>query len=235
MLFSEEFIKELGNDPINGALEICNKTIEKLDLEYHSEWSDQDFEYLAESYSILIELIDSKLLDIFIPHVQLTGSLSNICTNILQFITIIQQRCLESSSQLKIDTLRKKVRSSIGVGFHYEFTQGDLDIVQNNITALRELISASEHFEPEHQQRLLKRLEKLQSELHKKVSDLDRFWGLVGDAGVVLGKLGTDAKPFVDRIREIADVVWRTQSRAEELPGGTKLPVLSDQDTKADV
>ena len=63
----------------------------------------------------------------------------------------------------------------------------------------------------------------------QKVSDLDRFWGLIGDAGVVLGKLGNDAKPFVDRIREIADIVWQTQSRAEELPSGTSLPSLENK------
>jgi hypothetical protein len=73
-------------------------------------------------------------------------------------------------------------------------------------------------------------LERLQTELHKRVSDLDRFWGLIGDAGVVLGKLGSDAKPIVDRIREVADIVWRTQSRAEELPSGTRLPELSHED-----
>ena len=58
---------------------------------------------------------------------------------------------------------------------------------------------------------------------------MDRFWGLIGDAGVVVGKLGNDAKPIVDRIREIADIVWRTQSRAEELPSGTKLPQLENK------
>jgi hypothetical protein len=61
------------------------------------------------------------------------------------------------------------------------------------------------------------------------MSDLDRFWGLIGDAGVVLGKLGNDAKPFVDRIKEIADIVWNTQSRAEELPSGTRPPLLEDR------
>ena len=62
----------------------------------------------------------------------------------------------------------------------------------------------------------------MQQELHKCMSDLDRFWGLVGDAGVVLGKFGTDAKALVDRIREIAGIVWRTQAFAEELPTDTK-------------
>ena len=87
-------------------------------------------------------------------------------------------------------------------------------------------------FEEDHKQRLLKRIEKLQAELHKKVSDLDKFWGLVGDAGVVLGKFGKDAKPLVDRITEIAKIVWQTQARAEELPSGTDMPLLSEQDEK---
>lgn len=52
------------------------------------------------------------------------------------------------------------------------------------------------------------------------MSNLDQFWGLIGEAGVVLGKLGQDAKPFVDRVREVVDIVWRVQSIAEELPTG---------------
>ena len=59
------------------------------------------------------------------------------------------------------------------------------------------------------------------------MSSLDKLWGLIGEAGVVLGKFGRDAKPFVDRIREIAQIAWRTQARAEELPSGTPLPLLS--------
>jgi hypothetical protein len=57
---------------------------------------------------------------------------------------------------------------------------------------------------------------------------LDRLWGLIGDAGVVLGKFGESAKPIVDRIKEIAEIVWQTQSRAEELPSGTPIPLLQD-------
>jgi hypothetical protein len=91
------------------------------------------------------------------------------------------------------------------------------------------LLNGSSLFEESHKQRLLKRLETLQRELHKKVSDLDKFWGLVGEAGVVLGKFGKDAKPIVDRIREIAGIVWRTQAHTEELPSDTPIPLLSDK------
>ena len=60
------------------------------------------------------------------------------------------------------------------------------------------------------------------------MSNLDKLWGLIGEAGVVLGKFGKDAKPLADRIREIAQITWRTQARAEELPSGARLPLLSD-------
>ena len=69
-------------------------------------------------------------------------------------------------------------------------------------------------------------LEKLQSELHKKMSNLDRFWGFWGEAGVMLGKFGEDAKPIFDRIREIVEIAWRTQSAAEELRTGLPLPMI---------
>lgn len=86
-------------------------------------------------------------------------------------------------------------------------------------------------FDAKHKDRVLKRLEALQREVHKKMSNLDKLWSLVGDAGVALGKFGSDAKPFVDRIREIAQIVWRTQARAEELPSGTPLPLLTEGET----
>jgi len=111
-------------------------------------------------------------------------------------------------------------------GFYYTFTDPDLKRIQSLITELRALIAETADLEESHRQRLLRRLEKLQSELHKRVSDLDRFWGLVGDAGVVLGKLGRDAKPIVDRIREIAELTWRTQARSEELPSDARFPRL---------
>lgn len=125
-----------------------------------------------------------------------------------------------------------KFSAKLGVGFVYEFSEGDLNKVQTNINELRDLISKATIFEIKHQQRLLSRLERLQSELHKKMSDLDRFWGFVGDAGVVMGKVGTEAKPFTDRIKDIMNVVWNTQARAEELESGAPNLFIEEKKNK---
>jgi hypothetical protein len=50
------------------------------------------------------------------------------------------------------------------------------------INELRDELSKESELDEAHKQRLLKRLEALQKELHKKVSDLDHFCGLLGDS-----------------------------------------------------
>ena len=105
------------------------------------------------------------------------------------------------------------------------YSAGDVSKAQSLINQIRELISITSSFEQEHKKRLLTRLEKLQAELHKKISDLDAFWGLIGDAGVVLGKFGKDAKPLVDLIAQLTAIVWATQSRTEGLPSNCPPPL----------
>jgi hypothetical protein len=115
-------------------------------------------------------------------------------------------------------------------GFFYEFTDGDLDRIQVLINELRKEISVSELFDDSHRRRLLRRLEAMQSEMHKKMSDVDRIWGLVGDAGIVIGKFGKDSKPIVDRIKELSQIAWKTQARAEELSSSCQNPLLGNEE-----
>ncbi|MDC4226210.1 MAG: hypothetical protein MPW15_18650 [Candidatus Manganitrophus sp.] len=229
MLFTDEFINSFKDDPIGKTIEICDQTFSALADGRHEGWQEPDFEILAEAYSLLVEISELDLLPIKVTYPQLMGDISEDCARIYKYLSEIRERCSAEASKIRVQSLRTRFRVTLGNDFAYEFSQGDLDRVQQLINQLRNLITNADQLEKEHKQRLLRRLEKLQSEVHKKVSDLDRFWGLIGDAGVVLGKLGNDAKPIVDRIREIADIVWRTQSRAEELPSGTSLPSLEDK------
>ena len=139
----------------------------------------------------------------------------------------------QQTANLKFQAIKGQYAAVLGKAFSFEFSQGDLDRVQALISELRKLISETPGFEDSHRRRLLLRLEKLQSELHKRMSDLDHFWGLIGDAGVALGKFGDDAKPLVDRFAEIVNIVWRTQAKAEELPSGASLPQLGHDRSKA--
>ena len=227
MLFDDAFVESLISNPVQGVIELCNSA---FNSEHMDESLDEVYERLSDAFALLKTLHDAGILPAKIEMSdQISGDRKTACNEISVLLNRVRSQYKTESDKLRFESLTARYKSIVSNGFVYEFSQGDLDAVQERVNELRSLITAVKGLEKEHQQRLLRRLEKLQGELHKKVSDLDKFWGLIGDAGVVMGKLGNDAKPIVDRMREIADIVWRTQSRAEELPSGTELPRLENK------
>jgi hypothetical protein len=234
-MFDDEFIENLPEDSVialqeikrhfqefNGQLQLNGENY--LDGDTYSNYSA-----LVEAYSFLVAYLEKIKFPEVLPEIYFSDRQRNIelilrafYEDINEYIGILHDTL---NKNLFVDSKSRFV-AKLGAGFAYEFSEGDLEKVQSSINELRDLISASEIIEDNHKQRLLKRLERLQSELHKKMSDLDRFWGFVGDAGVVMRKLGKDAKPVTDRIKEIMETVWNTQARAEELESGTPNPFL---------
>ena len=223
-LYDEDFIAALPDDPKVALYEIC--------LKYLSNINNKGFEHKhhLEAYVFVEAFIKANEIDIDIPSLPSVSRAERQQT-ILVFLSTLRQdlhEYVQSDEEEKIlNQLRGEYTTHIGKSFAYEFSDGDLSRIQALINELRDLVSSSNMFDDKHKRRLLNRLENLQQQLHKKQSDLDHYWGLVGDAGVVLGKFGKDAKPFVDRIKEITNIVWRTQSRAEELPSDSKPALLS--------
>lgn len=230
-LFDEHFVRTIQDDPISAVIAICDRALTFTEGD-PDRWDDDDLNGMLEAYALLSEMAEGGLIHIDLYGPDLNGPFHEDCKKLIDFLTGMRKAYVPRRTERLLDGQRNRFRVSLGSGFLYEFTQGDLDRIQVLINELRTLIRESTLFEPEHQRRLLARLEKLQTEMHKKVSDVDRFWGLVGDAGVALGKFGKDVKPIVDRVREIVDIVWRTQARAEELPSGTKPPLIEDKGDK---
>ncbi len=226
MIFDDDFLQDLKHDPISGAIDVCESTFANMSNE--QSWKQEEYDILMEAYLILDEMNKGKMFPVnfVMPSMLRSHSMSEKCSIIHQFLQNTLEMLSNLEREIKTEKDRLVIRSKMGVTFVYEFSKGDLIRVQTLINELRDFITSSEKLEADHQRRLLKRLEALQSELHKRISDLDRFWGLIGDAGVVLGKLGNDAKPIVDRIRELVEIVWNTQGHAEELPSGMKLPLI---------
>ena len=124
----------------------------------------------------------------------------------------------------ELDAYRDEFSSYPRNEISYEFSDSDISTIQRLISELREEISQSKVLEENHKQRLLVRLEKLQQEFHKKMSNLDRFWAFLGEAGSQLGQFGEDVKPLTDRIREMAGVIIRVSNIPNSLMiGGNHL------------
>ena len=225
----QEFIENIPEDTTKGVMYI----IESYDsfcesLGYNNGMTQRE---IHDDFIDYFTLLEAYLINkgYNVTKLEFDEQLDSNMNKIRDFFSNVRTDFEKILTKNTITELRNKYNTAFNNSFSYEFTTGELDRIQKLINELRDNIGLSELFTAEHKQRLLRRLEKIQSELHKKVSDLDRFWGLIGDAGVVIGKFGNDAKPIVDRIKEIADIVWRTQSRSEELPSGTTTPFLNSK------
>ncbi len=230
MLFNEEFIALIEDKPVQAIVEACNQTMDKLSLNDNNEWTYQEHEILMETVALVELIIESSNLHSQYALAEQPGDIQNSCGQLLQYLESIKNEFHGQANELKMESYKNRYEAALKSSFAYEFSQGDLDRVQILINELRVHINDRKDLEAEHKRRLLLRLEKLQTELHKRVSDLDRFWGMVGDAGVVVGKLGKEAQPIVDRIKEISEIVWRTQARTEELPSNSPNPMIENDD-----
>jgi hypothetical protein len=226
IIFTEEFFEDLSADPQLALSQICS-----LFLLSRDKTNANNLNYYLEFYAIVEAFVDEhKLkLKLDLPEIRSLETQAKK-DKVAHFAATINSSLVdyvrENKESGELDKFRRQFSTKFGNPFIYEFTDGDIARIQLLLNELRDLISSSSDFEEKHKRRLHKRLENLQSELHKKMADLDHLWGLLGDAGVAIGKFGEDSKPIVDRIREITDITWKTQSRAEELPSNTPSPEL---------
>lgn len=230
MIFDQEFLDSVDSDPVGSIVSASNRTISSVEqMDAHGGWTDSELNELQETAALIANIIEAHNLysENYLP--ESSRNFDETCQQLFQYVKNVGEEFQAMAFDQKMSSLKDKYKTAINSTFAYEFSQGDLDRIQILVNELREQISSTDKLDEKHRQRLLARLEKLQSELHKRVSDLDRFWGLVGDAGVALGKLGADAKPIVDRIREVSEIVWRTQARTEELPSNTSHPLLGEE------
>jgi hypothetical protein len=89
----------------------------------------------------------------------------------------------------------------------YEFSDAEFKRVHVLSNELRDLIRCSSLIGEDHRRRLLRRLEAMQAELHRKTNDIDRFWGFLGEAAITMRKFGQDLQPVSERVMELSRII----------------------------
>lgn len=233
-MFTEEFLATLQESPSREAtlLALCEYFLESHQTYVQEETTLEKYDEYLEAYAAFEAFVEAFFPEFRPP--ELTVDRGQNISSLASFVRKVHQSATAAVSDEKLTAARGRFGALFGNAFVYEFSDGDLSRIQQLLNELREHVQRSEAFDADHKQRVLKRVESLQRELHKKNTSLDMFWGFVGEAGVALGKFGIEAKPFVDRIKEIVEIVWRTTVRAEELPSGTSLPLLAPPKSDGD-
>ncbi|MDR0279091.1 MAG: hypothetical protein LBJ37_14520 [Paucimonas sp.] len=227
MSIPQEVLQKAADDPIEGAIETCRFAIDFASQS--TDWTEDIHNVYLQATALLLTLEENGLIDTGTVHPDIEGHMGYVCNRMQSFVQESLSNLVGQSSAKRLDSLKKSFNITLANGFAYEFTDGDINRIQEIINELRGLISKDSELDSGHKQRLLKRLEDLQKELHKKISSLDRFYSLMGDFGVAVGKLGKDAKPFTDRIGELIGYAWKAQARAEQLPSSAENPLLGHE------
>lgn len=208
-----------------GAYELCAYYLSSCE-DYRAF---DDWESHVKALGSYAKYAEANKQDLAIPH--LDGSPSDIAHRICDFFKEqhdqLEPGYIAAKTQQALIAGRRAVDNHCRLSSDHEFSDGDIRLLQGKLNELRTLAINCESLSEEHRSRILRRIESLQLELHKHMSSLDSFWGLVGDAAIALGQAGRDAKPIVDRMREIMQIVWSCQARTAELPSNEPLRVLS--------
>lgn len=224
MSIPDYLIQGVRNNPAEGATAVCYYALDEV--EQQSGWTQEAHETLLEATALILSLQEEELIPNLKDAPDLNGSMNYVCNQMTAFLKHVHDTLIGLTTAQKMETIKSRFSITLAGGFGYEFTDGDLNRIRMLINELRELIIANSELDDDHKSRLLKRLEKMQSEIHKKMSDLNSFYGLLVEASVVLRKIGENAKPIVDRIKELSNISWNTHARAENLPSGTEPPML---------
>lgn len=224
-MYTDETLKNLPDDINSAGKILCDLLINK-----HRTYSTVHqrlgfYQGYVNAFAIFEAILMSKNYPFKSPI--FTDSKDKNINAIYNFFSAMSEEFEKKITANTIDAAREKYRIIYDAKFSYKFSDGDLKRIQDLILELKENITNSEVLDINHKKRLYEKLEGLEKELHKKMESLDKLYGLIGDAGVVLEKYGKDARPIADRIREIAQITWQTQARSEELPTGIELQLLN--------
>ena len=223
MYFEDEFIKSLPDEPREAVISVCQRYNQ---IAHSKRGADQNTRHqlVLEGHAFLEILLKSR--GVPAVTVSITGKAEQDIDIVKKWVGDVLESMKTKLSRSSYEDYVNTYSIKLGTMFHYEFSEGDLEKIQGLLNELRDLISETQELEEDHRHRLLKRLEKLQSELHKKVSDLDRFWGFFIDASIVIGMVGKNAKPMAEVIQKIVKIIWPTQTRAYELPSDLPFKLL---------
>lgn len=217
LIFSDEFIDKVPIDLIDGVVFICRAFFNNVNGFKNGPYAVDE---LSSAHAILFNYLKSNGVEPGdAPSFQQNREklLKEVSEYFRPIYNQYDARRKERDARLKFEKINAHVASKFGNYIIYELTDNQIKEIQALIDALRNKISDCDELEDYHRQRLLKKLEKLQSELHKKMTDFDRYYGLVVETNLLYQNF-KEAHPLYQIAIKMANIVLETMTIANGLP-----------------
>jgi hypothetical protein len=207
-IFSDKFAKSLPQDPLEGLQHLLNAADGAFNFE------NAEVEKLQDLYALVSTYMDERN-----PSVSPLPPLANLSSESksherqqfhMAFSTLGQQ--IKNSLRIRengrrYEQLRVSYAGRFGKSIIYTLDDSQLHLIQTLINELRDRIGAARELKEEHRRRLLDRLEAMQRELNHRMSNFDRFAGLMLDVMPLAKAFGENIKPITDRCTELGNVI----------------------------
>ena len=175
--------------------------------EYRSMMCDMSLKkhQVVDAHSVILNFIISRGIDID------QSAFNTIYFNTnksLKILTTIKDKIENRRLQERFDVNCERFRYYFSGTLTYEFSDSDYDRIQQLIAEIRREIKKSKVITDDHKSRLLRRLEAMQNELHKTISDVDRFWGFIAELTLTAYKFGKNINPIIEKAKELAVIIY---------------------------
>ena len=189
--------------------DMLKNALDNIQIDYNNN-EQPDFLDLLEVQKIVVDFcniydIDNELL--------VNNSTTDV-NSMYQSLKVFFANFLKKSPTMYENIFAKKI---------YTFTEEEHETIQSKINDLRDKILKTTEIDKKHKERVLKKLEEMQKELHKKMANLDKFLGGMVSVGHTLGLTAKEAKPFTDDVKDILNITLNKKAKSEELPESNQI------------
>jgi hypothetical protein len=202
--------RTLGQLPADNLEALAALCVEFEKFDGHARQMPEHHDDYVEALSILkgFAMVRDAKLEPF-PELgpQRHQNISNIASYFGKMRTSVRSELTNRHARGYFETKTEEYAALFAKVSIYEFSEADFKRVMDLVNELRELIRSSTLISDEHKRRLLRRLEAMREEFHRKTNDIDRFWGFIGEAGIAMRKFGQDLAPISERVLELGGLV----------------------------
>jgi len=213
-MFDDEFFNTLPSDPIVAAHKISNAFC-IFDGGIPDRNKQEFLEHYLTAMGAFQAFADAYALNFDFP--ELSGDREHNTREIRKFFYTLRDALDAEVARLTVEEARSKFSNRFARISYFEISDDNLKKLQLLFSSIRYEVERNQSLSEDVRWRILKKLELTEAKTQRKMVDLDRLWGFMGEIRVILTGSGTansnnDTRTILDRINEIARITRIVQA-----------------------